>query len=216
MKTRYFHDTKKHNLDSPKSIAPIIYDIFKPKSVVDFGCGLGTWIKVFKDLGVEKVLGFDGSWVDKNKFESSVLEFFKESDLEKDIEFEEKFELALSLEVAEHLKRESADTFVKNLVKSSDTIIFSAAIPLQGGQNHINEQPLSYWVNLFKKHDFKLYDILRGRIWDMENVFWWYKQNMVVFSKNNIKTKEVFPIDIVHPELLKQYYDSPYYIKKYL
>lgn len=215
MKTKYFHDTKIHNLDSPNSVVPIIYDMFKPKSVVDFGCGLGTWIKVFKDFGVEKVLGLDGKWVNKKKIESSVLEFFKESDLETEIVLEEKFDLAISLEVAEHLKKDSAENFVGNLVRSSDTIIFSAAIPFQGGQNHLNEQPLSYWVDLFDKHGFKFYDILRGRIWDLRNVFWWYKQNMVVFSRKNIEIKQIFPIDIVHPELLKQYVNSPYNIKKY-
>ncbi len=197
---KYKFDNKLHNLQSPSIVVPIIMSLFQPKSVVDFGCGLGSWLKIFKDCGVNKLLGLDGSWVDKSKFEISVLNTFKEIDLEKEVKLEEKFDLAISLEVAEHLHEKSASLFVKNLVDAADLIIFSAAVPMQGGQNHINEQPLTYWVDLFKQHQYKFYDILRGRIWDMKDVFWWYRQNIVVFSKYELNIDNVFPIDILHPD----------------
>ena len=197
---KYKHTTELHNLKSPNAVVPIINSLFKPKSVVDFGCGLGTWLKVFKDSGINKVLGLDGDWIDTTKFETSVIDNFKEVDLEKEIKLKEKFDLAISLEVAEHLHKESANIFIQNLINASDIIIFSAAVPMQGGQNHINEQPLSYWIKLFSEYGYKFNDIIRGRIWNMENVFWWYKQNMVVFSKNELNITPVYPVDILHPE----------------
>ena len=197
---KYKHNTKLHNLKSPRAVVPIITSLLEPKSVVDFGCGLGSWLRVFKDSGIDKVLGLDGNWVDRSKFETSVVNNFKEVDLEKEIKLKEKFDLAISLEVAEHLHKESANTFIENLINASDTILFSAAVPMQGGQNHINEQPLTYWVSLFNEYNYKFYDIIRGRIWNMDNVLWWYKQNMVVFSKNELNINSVYPIDILHPQ----------------
>jgi len=197
---KYKHSAKLHNLESPRAVIPVITSLLKPKSIVDFGCGLGSWLRVFKDSGIDKILGLDGYWVDRTKIETSVIDNFKEVDLEKEIKLKEKFDLAISLEVAEHLHKESADIFIENLTNASDIIVFSAAVPMQGGQNHINEQPLTYWVNLFDKYNYKFYDIIRGRIWNMDNVFWWYKQNMVVFSKNKLDIKPVYPIDILHPE----------------
>jgi len=199
---KYKHSAKLHNLESPRAVIPVITSLLKPKSIVDFGCGLGSWLRVFKDSGIDKILGLDGDWVDRTKIETSVIDNFKEVDLEKEIKLKEKFDLAISLEVAEHLHKESADIFIENLTNASDIIVFSAAVPMQGGQNHINEQPLTYWVNLFDKYNYKFYDIIRGRIWNMDNVFWWYKQNMVVFSKNKLDIKPVYPIDILHPESL--------------
>ena len=197
---KYKHSAKLHNLESPRAVIPVITSLLKPKSIVDFGCGLGSWLRVFKDSGIDKILGLDGDWVDRTKIETSVIDNFKEVDLEKEIKLKEKFDLAISLEVAEHLHKESADIFIENLTNASDIIVFSAAVPMQGGQNHINEQPLTYWVNLFDKYNYKFYDIIRGRIWNMDNVFWWYKHNMVVFSKNKLDIKPVYPIDILHPE----------------
>ena len=197
---KYKHSAKLHNLESPRAVIPVITSLLKPKSIVDFGCGLGSWLRVFKDSGIDKILGLDGDWVDRTKIETSVIDNFKEVDLEKEIKLKEKFDLAISLEVAEHLHKESADIFIENLTNASDIIVFSAAVPMQGGQNHINEQPLTYWVNLFDKYNYKFYDIIRGRIWNMDNVFWWYKQNMVVFSKNELNINPVYPVDILHPE----------------
>jgi len=197
---KYKHTTELHNLESPSVVVPIINSLLEPKSVVDFGCGLGTWLKVFKDSGIDNLLGLDGDWIDRSKFEASVIGSFKEVDLEKEIKLEKKYDLAISLEVAEHLHKDSASIFVENLINASDIVVFSAAVPMQGGQNHINEQPLTYWINLFNEYGYKFNDIIRGRIWNMEKVFWWYKQNMVVFSKHDLNITPIYPINILHPE----------------
>ena len=143
--SKYEHSEAMHNLESPSEIVPIISDLIKPKSVVDFGCGIGTFLHVFKNNNITEVLGLDGKWVNKDLLHKYISPSeFKEVNLEESVSLEKKYDLAISLEVAEHLSEKAAKIFVKNLVNAADKVIFSAAIPNQGGQNHINEQPLTY------------------------------------------------------------------------
>lgn len=189
---KYKHTEYFHNLASPKEIVPEIMKLLNPNSVVDVGCGIGTFVHCFKEEGVLDVLGIDGPWADKKLLEKHLnKEEFLEKDLEKEFSLPRKFELVVSLEVAEHLAEKSADIFVKNLVSLGDVILFSAAVPLQGGQNHINEQWLDYWEDKFNKHEYYMHDIMRPIFWDNPNVFWWYKQNMVLFTSKDYKLPEV-------------------------
>jgi SAM-dependent methyltransferase len=184
MSEKYIHTEGIHNLKDPQEIVPVLMKILNPVSVADIGCGLGTFLYSFKEAGVKEVLGIDGSWVDRKVLGKYLSENeFVEKDLEKPFTLEKKYNLVLSLEVAEHLAAESADLFVKNLVDAGNTIVFSAAIPFQGGQNHVNEQWLPYWEAKFAKHGYVLHDILRPIFWDNPNVLLWYKQNMVLFTK---------------------------------
>ena len=50
------------------------------------------------------------------------------------------FDLAISLEVAEHPPEEFAEPLVERLVTAAPFVLFSAAIPEQGGIHHVNEQ----------------------------------------------------------------------------
>lgn len=178
----YQHLEEVHNTTSPSIILPILFQVFKPDSVLDVGTGLGTWLKVCKDLGVREILGIDGEYVDMSKV---VIphEHFLHKDLIQLTHLDKSYDLTICLEVAEHLPESHAQNFVKFLASTSDTILFSAAIPFQGGQGHINEKPLSYWIEMFQAHGYKLYDFIRPQIWDDNRVQWWYKQNIVVFSR---------------------------------
>ena len=206
MNNKYVHSEILHNLTSPKEIVPEIIKLLNPKSVIDIGCGIGTFIHCFKEEGVKDVLGIDGPWANMelvNKFLSE--EEFLMKNLEEKLILNKKFDLTISLEVAEHLSEESADIFVENLISSGNIILFSAAIPLQGGQNHINEQWLDYWQEKFLKHDYYLQDVIRPIFWDNPKVFWWYKQNMVLFAPKNhviqlIKEHNVLK-NVIHPDL---------------
>jgi SAM-dependent methyltransferase len=192
-------------MQSPRELVPIFLRNSSIKSVVDVGCGLGTFLRAFKEGGVEDVLGIDGKWCKKELlFENISQSEFLESDLELEIKINRKFDLAISLEVAEHLSPERAVSFVRDLCNLSDTIIFSAAIPFQGGDNHINERPLSYWVQIFNDHGYECFDEIRPVIWDNSKVFWWYRQNTLLFRKkiNEIPKNVDSIINIVHPELL--------------
>lgn len=206
---KYVHSFQQHNLNAPEAIVPFLIEKFNPKSVVDVGCGLGTFLHVFQNYGVVEVLGIDGSWVDKSKLFISEKNFL-EKNIEKKISIKNRFDLVLCLEVAEHLKEESADILVDNLTSFGNIIIFSAAIKNQGGQNHINEQPFEYWINKFKNKGFVFYDVFRNYFWNNSSVNWWYRQNMFLVLHQYINISLFFPLfsdneilEYVHPQLLE-------------
>jgi SAM-dependent methyltransferase len=204
----YIHSEDKHNLHDPNIIVPEIMRLLRPTSVIDFGCGIGTFLKVFKNCGVKKVLGIEGKWTNKALVNKYLEPYeFMVFDLQQSIFINNKFDLAISLEVAEHLDPNAADTFVANLVAASNVVLFSAAIPKQGGQNHINEQWITYWEDKFRNHGFILYDVIRPIFWDNNQLFWWYRQNMVVFAPPGLQFHDPvqlvpYPMrNIVHPAL---------------
>ena len=205
---RYVHHERIHNFVAAEEIVPYLMNLLNPKSVVDVGCGTGTWLKVFSDYGVNDFLGIDGDYVDRKKLKIK-SESFTEFDLEKHYNSDKKFDLAISLEVAEHLKEESADIFIKTLTNLSDIVIFSAAIPNQGGQNHLNEQEPLYWISKFKNEGFDCLDVLRPIFWENNKVDCWYRQNSFLFTKNEVlknKLEDFVTFNnfhLVHPDLLK-------------
>ena len=211
MEIKYIHTEDIHNFIAPKVVVPILLKLLEPNSVVDVGCGIGTWLKVFQDFNVYDVLGIDGEYVKVSQLKIK-QELFKSADLENNFSLNRKFDLAISLEVAEHLKPEAAEIFIDSLTNLSDNIFFSAAIPLQGGQNHVNEQPPKYWIDKFKKRGYKVLDVIRPLIWDSEEVDSWYIQNAILFSKNevtiaNLKNLENFEGRFfVHPKLAMDKY----------
>lgn len=180
---RYIHEEAVHNFKAAREVIPFLLETLNVSSVVDVGCGIGTWLKVFEENGVRDILGIDGNYVDKSLLKIDKSNFV-EYDLEKLYLADRKFDLAISLEVAEHLSLDSADVFVKTICNLSDTILFSAAIPNQGGQNHINEQEPNYWIEKFEREGYYLLDVVRPIFWENENVDSWYRQNMLLFTKN--------------------------------
>jgi SAM-dependent methyltransferase len=202
--SKYSHLEVTHNKKSASIILPKVVELFNPTSVIDVGCGTGSFLSVLLDLGIKNIKGIEGNWLDRRKLfvDPSLI---AEIDLQKPFEIERKFDLAICLEVAEHLNESSAESFVASLVKLSNVILFSAAIPGQGGQNHVNEQPIAYWQAKFQKHGFLFYDIVRGYFWNNDDVDYWYKQNMFILIKegeNKLGISSTEKINTyVHPEL---------------
>jgi SAM-dependent methyltransferase len=186
-RVKYKHEERFHNLSAPTVIVPLLIDLFKPGSVIDIGCGTGTFLKVFKQYGVKNIKGIDGKWVNKQLLHQNIDDVdFLEADLESLEPLGEKFDIALCLEVAEHLSENSAENFIDTLTHFSDVIVFSAAVPDQGGQNHLNEQWPAYWEKFFVSRGFLMYDIIRSKIWEENSVDFWYKQNTFVFINKNV------------------------------
>ncbi len=201
-------------------IASIVYTYFDVDTVVDLGCGVGTWLNEFKKKGAGSVRGYDGNYVNSKYLVIDQDEFIS-WDLNKKIIDEQKYDLAISLEVAEHLFPSRAKSFVKDLCSLSDVVLFSAAIPMQserGKNDHINERRLSYWIKLFRNEGYNILDVIRPQVWDDNKILCWYRENTVIFYKkstvipkhaNEKELKHIY--DIVHPELYESkinYYEN--------
>lgn len=191
-------------------VVPLILDLLPDvRSVVDVGCGTGVWLRSFRNAGVANVFGIDGGDAPDGLLYLDPDEFLS-ADLTQPLPISRRFDVALSLEVAEHLPELHGPRFVDSLCALSDVVVFGAAIPGQGGTGHINERWLSYWAGLFKERGYAFVDLLRPRIWFDDRIEWWYSQNTVVFV--NLKRGDLAArfaadlqhrsgqvIDIVHP-----------------
>lgn len=173
-----------------RTILTPLFQTFAPASVLDVGCGLGAWLQVAKELGANTVQGVDGPWIDTSTLTIPAANFLAQS-LDTPLSLDHQFDLVMSLEVAEHVSPTAADTFVESLTRHGDIILFSAAIPYQGGQGHINEQWPGYWASKFLDRGYQTIDAIRPMIWSDERVFWWLRQNVLLFM--NQTALERFP-----------------------
>jgi SAM-dependent methyltransferase len=169
---------------SAKEVVPLILELIPCKSVIDVGCGDGSWLKVFKEYGIEEIIGIDGNYINEDILVIP-KEYFIPCDLKSPIEIKKKFDLVVSLEVAEHLPPDCAETFVDSLTSLAPVVLFSAAIPYQGGENHINLQWPTYWINLFKAKKYVVIDCIRKKIWNNSKVAFWYSQNTFLFVEQS-------------------------------
>lgn len=173
------------------------------KSVVDVGCGPGAWLKVFNEQGVSwaDMLGIDflpASWLSENIKQMPWQRFYTH-DLNESLRDSDlgHFDLAVCVEVAEHLKPERGPSLIDDLALLSDTIFFGAATPGQGGTGHINERPHSYWSAMLEKHGYR-------QIWrcarDLEQtvVSPWYWKNAVLWTRRDDLVWQDVPIPSLH------------------
>lgn len=189
-------------------VIDLLLDIMPmPASAVDVGCGVGTWLADLKGRGVDRIQGYEGEWLDTAQ---AVVPkgLISLQDLARSLpKPTERFDLAISLEVAEHLPEAAADDFVASLVNLSDIVLFSAAIPGQGGKHHVNEQWLEYWVGKFESRGYVGLDVIRRHIWQNSEIAEWYRQNIVVFVNKDVLPRltlpaapeRLAPVSLVHP-----------------
>jgi len=212
----FFYEAQiKESYLAAKIYVKVLKKIYRPSSVVDLGCGRGAWLKAFYESGAKNLVGFDGPW---NNQESMIIQQikFRPINLNKPLKKDDgHFDLAISVEVAEHLPEASANTFINNLTMLSDNIIFGAAYPGQGGVDHINEKPQSYWAKLFTKNNYYPFDIFRPQIWGNTETPFWYQQNTFLYVKKNsalykiLEANKITPIinlafmDCIHPEMFE-------------
>ncbi len=199
------------SLRSAQTVVPILLELVDAKSVVDVGCGVGTWLSVYHKQGVTEILGIDGAYVDR-KLLMIDQDRFQAHDLATPLDIDQKFDLVQSLEVAEHIDAGYAAQFISELTRLGNVILFSAAIPCQLGTGHVNEQFIDYWIDLFIEHGYQPVDYLRPRIWDNNDVEVCYRQNMLLFANKqalaaNPQLEEACrntnhrQLSIIHPEL---------------
>ena len=177
----FYFENRAGSVMSARAILSTLLPHLECRSMVDFGCGTGTWLWVAHSFGVESIRGLDGDYVPPRQL-MIPQDCFCAVNLEEPVVLEKKYDLAISMEVAEHLHKESADTFVESLCNAADTILFSAAHPGQGGDGHINEQPMTYWTSKFGKHGFlpvKIRQLFEGN----EDIESWYRENIVLYVR---------------------------------
>lgn len=214
----FFKSIEQSALHSAQKIIPLVMELLQPNTVIDVGCGLGTWLSVFKEHGVEDILGIDGDYVERKKLQIPE-ESFLSVDLKKPLTLDRKWDLVVSLEVAEHLPDSSAEIFVNSLAKLGKVILFSAAIPFQEGENHLNEQWQDYWKKHFENIGYLPVDCIRRRVWQNSHVAYWYAQNILIYVEreyleNHQLLKQEFDnmgtsqLAIVHPEKYLQVVDK--------
>ena len=206
---KFFSAHHDASLRSARAVLPVVREYVQPDSVVDVGCGGGTWLAAWKELGTSVVLGMDGAYVAGGDRVIDEREFLA-VDLEIVIPVDRRYDLATCLEVAEHITPPNARRFVGSLCALSDLVLFSAAIPGQGGTLHVNEQFPGYWQEIFREFGFVASDCLRRRLWNDDRIAWWYRQNLLFYVRSDRVveypglTVEPGPVlSLVHPELFQ-------------
>ena len=205
-----FYASKRRQVTTTaESVVPLLLDWLEPASVVDVGCGTGEWLATFQQLGVGDVVGVDGDWVPRTDLHIPPDRFISH-DLRQPLHLERTFDLAITLETAEHLPAESATIFVDSLVRLAPAVVFSAAIPFQLGTDHLNPQWPSYWASLFAAHEYEAIDSIRPLIWERPDIPYWYAPTMILFVRRDLleaspllrelhASRGGSPLPLVHP-----------------
>jgi SAM-dependent methyltransferase len=207
----FYAERKSGANQSARLVVPVVLKLLPCASVIDVGCGTGEWLSVFQEHGVQDIVGVDGEYVDRDLLQIP-RDNFTGSDLRSGLTLDRKFDLAVSLEVAEHLPADHASIFVDSLTRLSPVVLFSAAVPFQEGTNHINEQWPDYWVEKFLSRNFVPVDCLRRMLWEDSKIDWWYAQNIMFFVcrdqlshypllQQHYENERSRPLSLIHPTL---------------
>jgi SAM-dependent methyltransferase len=157
-----------------------ILGIDKSVTVVDCGGGTGGWGVGLKNYTcIDYRVPLDALLINPEQY--------IDQDLRKPFNMGEKFDVVISCEVIEHLEEEFTDTFIDNvcrLVKDDGVIIFSGAVPNQGGNNHLTERFQTHWAKKFRERGF--YGTQHPCIKRDERIALYYRQNIVIYKKGEI------------------------------
>lgn len=224
MNQAYIYDSAFQNMaasgsaDAARRIIAAVRTVLPVASVVDIGCARATWLREWQAQSVEDVVGVDGDYVDRSKLEIDPQRFVVR-DLAAPFDIGRRFDLAQSLEVAEHLPPARAATFVADLVALAPVVLFSAAAPGQGGENHLNEQPGAYWQGLFLTHDYVVIDCLRPLLARESGIPAWYRYNIVLYVRRG-RLEQINPFarqfQMRDGEAIPDMSPLPYQVRKFI
>jgi SAM-dependent methyltransferase len=187
-------------LRSARAMLPLLYEVLPVRSVVDVGCGAGAWLAAWRELGITDVLGLDGNYVDQSRLLIPAT-VFRPVDLAAPFDCARRFDLVQSLEVAEHLPPATSDRFIAALVAHADIVLFSAAPPGQGGDDHVNEQSYESWRCRFAEHGYVCVDYLRPKVANTDGIEPWYRYNTFLFVRSAIVEMLATPLkEAIVPE----------------
>lgn len=183
--------------------------LYNFQTIIDVGAGAGAWSHAAIEAGKQPI-SVDGKWVDKIEKKCDKLNYYYQ-DLNESLNISIKGDLAVCVEVAEHLDPDRSHSFIEDLCSIAPVIVFGAALPRQGGSGHINCHPHSYWIDIFKQNGYYALDAFRSIFWYDGRVGPWYTQNTFLFVRDEFKQKfsnipEPSIINIYHPKIVA---DSP-------
>jgi SAM-dependent methyltransferase len=199
----YDHCRNCHSLEGAAATLSAAFSNKIPGSLLDVGCGAGMWLRAAADLGIADVFGVDGIIV-----KDELLRFpkykIRQIDLIAPFDLGRRFEVAICLEVAEHLPESAVESLISSIVAHSDVVLFSAACPSQPGQHHVNCQWPAYWQKLFNRHGFTCEDSVRWHVWEDQRIEPWYRQNIFWARRDPHKAgEEVRLRPVIHPDLFE-------------
>lgn len=215
----WFRQRSGRALRAAEVVVPIINKYAVADRIIDVGCGRGEWLSVFRQHGASIVVGVDGQYLEKNSLFISPDEFIPMDLSCPNLFTNDRFDLAISLEVAEHLPSESAERFVKFLTRMAPVVVFSAAIPDQPGTGHINCRWPNYWFHLFRNQGYVPCDPFRRHLWRHPEVPEYYQRNLFAFAapdavlKPELKEEMQFPpeehLTLIEPGRIWRQPDPP-------
>ena len=199
----YNHELNQHCGEAAQVIVPIVVAEISPSSVLDVGCGIGDWLREFNQHGVRDYMGIDGIGLEGREYHADPARF-KMVNLAHDWNLDRKYDLVLCLEVAEHIPEHASDVLLECIARHGKTILFSAALPSQPGQGHVNCQPPEYWQLKFNRLGFSCADPWRVRLWNKDFPEYWYKQNMFLARHVSFNPESEPRLrHLIHPDMLK-------------
>lgn len=182
---KFFNSISGGSSRSAQRLLPLVMAALAPRSVIDVGCGRGVWLAEFMRLGVGDAIGVDGDYVTADTLAMPVGRFVPR-DITQPFDLGRQFDLALCLEVGEHVPNEASSELVSNIARHAAMVVFSAAVPGQGGQDHINEMPLEFWRGLFEARGFEAFDPFRRALRGFREVEPWYRNNVLLYVRSEL------------------------------
>jgi SAM-dependent methyltransferase len=202
MAVSFDHSLLPASLKGPRAALQAMFPEALPASLLDSGCGNGAWARAALELGIRDVLGIDGGDVKSGQLLIPRTSFRSQL-LSEPFSLDRKFDVALCLEVGEHLDEADAKTLIANLARHADLIYFSAACPGQPGQFHVNCQWPEYWQELFNQAGYACDDSIRWRLWNVSALEFYYRQNMFLARRDQLRAGHEPRIPpVIHPELM--------------
>ena len=181
-----FYEYIRHgSLRSASALLPHVVNALAISSVLDVGCGAGAWLAAYRSLGVSDHIGVDGDYVDRSMLLVETARFLPR-DIATPFDLGRQFDLVQCLEVGEHVPIEASAMLMDNIVRHGKRVLFSAAVPGQGGEDHINEQPYEFWRKLFAERSYRLFDFVRPLVQRDYRIEPWYRYNVLFFCRDDV------------------------------
>ncbi len=199
---QYDHQANQHGLAGPAIALPVALEGLAVSSLLDVGCGTGTWLAAARGLGIQDLAGIDGIIPDSGQLHVEP-DMLGKQDFRQSWDLKRTYDIVLCLEVAEHLEPEHGALLVECITRHTDMVLFSAAAPFQDGDHHINCQWPSYWQQSFNRNGFACSDAIRWKLWNDDRVEPWYRQNLFIARRSGDAGSEARLNAVYHPDMIQ-------------